>query len=110
MQAGQLKNKIEVYGMISKVNSFGADSRKPEMLKKVWANIIPTSGQNREEQGNVSEIHVSHRITVRAKALKNISPDYYFMYKGQKYEILYWYPNYRDNNFMEIFCRLEVSV
>ena len=110
MQAGQLRNKIEVYGLVTRVNSLGADSRRPEMIKKVWANIIPTSGQNREEQGNVSEIQVSHKLTVRAKALKDISPDYYFMYKGQKYKILYWYPNYKDNNYMEIFCRLEVSV
>ena len=109
MHAGQLRNKIDIYGMVTSVSAFGSDSRKPEKIKRVWANIVPTSGQNREEKGNVSEIYVSHKITVRAKALKDISPEYYIMYKGQKYEILYWYPNYKDSNYMEIFCRLEVS-
>lgn len=110
MQAGQLKNKVDVYGMMVKTNSLGAESRQPGKIKTIWANIVPTSGRNQEEPGNVSEIYVTHKITVRARALPDIAPDYYIMYHGQKYSLLYWYPNYKDNNYMELFCRLEVSV
>lgn len=110
MQAGELRNKIDVYGMRTYTDTLGSQGRKPGKIKSLWANIVPTSGQNREEKGNVSEIYVSHRVTVRRKSLSEIAPDYYLVYKGQKYEILYWYPNYKNNNYMEIFCRLEVSV
>ncbi len=109
MQAGELRNKIDVYALVEEKNSLGAMSKKPKKIKRIWAKIVPTSGYSKEEKGNVTEIEVSHKITVRANALKGLTAEYYIVYQGQKYEILYWYPNYKENNYMELFCRLEVS-
>ena len=108
MQAGNLRNQIELYTMETRQNEIGQDKRVPVLYKKVWAKIVPQSGSQQNVPGNAKETKVTHKVTIRRGTdLKN---DMLMKYKGQQYRVKYWQPVYDNGGFMEIFVEMEQNV
>lgn len=106
-----LKNRIDVYSKIDNINDLGEKSYSYGLLQSVWAEILPTNTESKEEvvKGEALRAKTTHKITVRTKAIKKPQNDMYFIFKGQKYEVMYFLPNYKGNDFIEFYCKLIIE-
>ena len=48
----------------------------------------------------------SDRVTVREASLPEICREMYFVVRGQRLDVQYWYPIYNRRGWLEIFCRM----
>lgn len=110
--AGELRNRVELMQRVQTENELGEityDYAPYDPPKKVWAQIVPLSGRTETLPGEVDRVAVTHRITVRRASIRELTTDLRITYRGQAYQVLYFYPNYKQNAWVEIFCKLEVS-
>ncbi len=107
----RLRNRLDIFGKTEKENEFGELTFSYEKIKSVWGEIVPLKSGNMEEKvtGEALRSKTSHKVTIRKGAIKNITPDMYFMFKGQKYEIMYFMPHYQKNDIVEIYCKLVIE-
>ena len=103
ISAGELRNRVEVLRRAEQVNSLN----EPE--RRVWAKIVPTAGRGEDLEGDMERAEVTHRITVRRASIPNLTTDLRLRYRGQVYEVQYFYPNYRDSGFVDLFVRLVIE-
>ena len=104
----KLDKKVEVYEKQEVRNDLGQIEYKYYLLKKVWANIIPTSTKvsNYVAETNVAEY--TFKFILRENSIKNLTRDMYFIYKNQRYNIEYFVPNFKNRDRVEIICKLVV--
>lgn len=107
--ADRLNNRIEVWGKVKFSNDFLEEDYKYDKLKSVWSEIIPTGGSLATGQGDTIYEKVTHKITVRDRSIPNLMNDMYFMYKGLRYDINFFQPNYKYKDAIEIMCTLVVQ-
>lgn len=88
---------------------FGELTYKYEKVQTVWAEIIPISGRENTLDGNSIQASITHKVTVRMGAIKQPRNDMYFEYKGQRYEVMYFMPQYRRNDLIEFYCKLIIE-
>lgn len=107
----RLRNRVDIFAKTEFVTDYGETTYKYEKMKSVWAEILPLKSGNTEEKiaGETLRSKSTHKITVREGAIKNITPDMYVMFKGQKYEIMYFMPHYQKNDIVEIYCKLIIE-
>lgn len=108
MIVNRLNKRIDVYGKASTTNALGEMDFNYSFVKSIWAEIVPTTGTKQTYQGNTDRADVSHRFTIRAGAI-NLTNDMYFIFKGQRYDINYFMPNYKFNDSIEVFCSLVIE-
>lgn len=108
MIANRLNKRIEVYGKGEITNALGETDFSYTLVKKIWAEIVPTAGSKQQYQGETERADISHKITIRSNAIA-LTNDMYFMYKGQRYDVNYFMPNYKYNDSIEVFCSLVVE-
>lgn len=108
MIVDRLTKRIEVYSKTPIENELGEKDFSYFLVKKIWAEIVPTTGSKQDYQGNTERIAISHKITIRKNAIE-LTPDMYFIFDGQRYDINYYIPNYKLNNSVEVFCGLVVE-
>lgn len=106
MQAGELRNLIEIYENGAGRNILGEDDDEPVLVTTRKAKIVPVKGKSETLPGNSEDLEITHKITIRSGL--TITKDMFFMYAGQKYKIEYWQPNYKNERYMEIFAKMEV--
>lgn len=104
----RLKNRIDVYGKTEIENELGELDYTYGKIKSIWAEIMPTGGSTKNTEGNILQAQTSHRITIRANAVKELTNDMYFEYKGQRYDIKYFNPNFKYGDSIEVFCELVI--
>lgn len=83
MNIGELDSRIEIYRLNTQLNSYGEEEPAPVLLKTVWAKVEPRTGSllsGRPAETMLSK--TTHAITVRAEALKGITPDCYILWDG----------------------------
>lgn len=107
--SNRLKNKVNVYGKIQIKNELDEIDFGYGKIKSIWAEVTPQSGRNIVGNGNTIYAEISHKFTIRSNALKEISNDMYFIFKGQRYDIKYYNPNYKYRDRIDVFCILEVE-
>ncbi len=107
----RLNQRIDVYGKCEHPiqNELGENDFVFEKKKSVWAEIRPQKGAEKELVGNILYSEITHKIVIRSKAISKLSNDMYFDYQGQRYDILYFYPNYKSRDNVEIYCKLVVN-
>lgn len=103
----ELDDRLTVYHMVEVDDEYGETDRKPQELRRIWAGITPTSGRVGTLPGGMQYAEVSHRVRVRTQALPDISTDMYFLVRGQRMNVKYWYPVYKRRGMLDIFCSLE---
>ena len=52
---------------------------------------------------------ITHRVTVRRSAIPELQTDLRLRFREQDYDVQYFYPNYRDGGFVDIFVKLVVE-
>lgn len=103
----RLKNKLELHGKrIPFINDLGENDFKDGFIKFVYGEITPQGGSNTDTEGETTQAVTSHKITIRSKAVDQITDDMYFVYKNQRYDIEYFNPNYKFNDSIEFRVKL----
>lgn len=102
----RLRNRIDVFARVETQTEFGEITFDYSKISTIWAEIVSTTGKENTIKGDSIQVSVTHKITVRNRAIKEPRNDMYFMFKGQKYEILYFMPHYRKNDLIEFYCKL----
>ena len=109
-RACDLKDVIYVFkSSTTKENDLGETDFIHEKIKQIHASVTPSSGSVQPIAGDMERANITHKVIVRSAALPDISTDMYFVCRGQKLLVQYWYPIYKRRGFMEIFCTLEVE-
>ena len=111
MNAGDLRCLIDVFEPKTGTNELGEDTIDELQLvkEKVAAQIIPMTGYNHETMGGLDTTEITHKIRVRTGVIE-VQPNYVIMYKGQRYDVRYWQPVYKNERFMEIMTVMEVAI
>lgn len=107
--ANDLTCRVHVYHPTASENALGETSFTHSHLKDVWAGITVSNGAQKTEPGNTVFAEITHRVRLRSNAVPGLCKEMYFMYAGNRYDILYIQPYYRDRGFVECLCRLVVG-
>nr|DAD95065.1 MAG TPA: Putative head tail adaptor [Siphoviridae sp. ctVqj4] len=105
----RLKNRIDVYGRTENENELKEKDYIYAKKASIWAEISPQSGRESTGQGNTIYSEINYKFTIRINSLKTITNDMYFMYRGQRYDIVYFNPNYKYRDSVDVFCKLVVE-
>lgn len=106
VRAGDLRERLEVWkaDLVTDENQESDSVYQP--LRTIWANVTPSSGRTATLPGETERSEITHKVTIRAPSLPEICREMYFIVRGQRLDVLYWYPVYNRRGWMEIFCRL----
>lgn len=103
MDPGKLKHRIDIYGRIKNTNELGEASYTDNIIKTIWAEIIPQTGSLQKQQADTILSNTTHKIRVRYTAGKDITQDMYIRFKGKRFDIKYILNPYFKNEILEIF-------
>lgn len=103
----RLKNKIEVWGNVETKNEIGEKDYIQKKIKSIWSEIKPVNGTVKTVTGDIIQVDMKYKITIRSNSIKELKNDMYFIYHGQRYNIDYLIPNFKYNDCIEIYCTLE---
>lgn len=108
--ADKLNCHIDVYEVgTEQKNEFGELDKSYRKKKSVWAAVQPLGGREKDGKGNTAYAEISHKFILRRNALPRITGDMYFVFQGRRYDVMYFYPNYKTKETVDIFCRLKVE-
>ena len=104
----KLRHLVEVYGMSTTTNSLGENDTTPELLKRAYCEILPLNSSVKNGEANTEINQHQFKFTFRVKSLNGLNKDWFFLFEGSKYEIIYYNRDFKDNQFIEVFCnRIE---
>ena len=109
MNPGTLRNRVEVWHNVEVENKLKKKSTEPAKKLSLWAQIIPKTGSlltGRTADTMLSK--TTHVIKCRYIDGKDIGPDDWIVYQGQRYDIDYILNPYMRNETLEIFCQVVV--
>ncbi len=105
----RLRHRVDVYGKTESRTEFVELTYNYKKILTVWAEVLPKSGKENSVLGDSVQVSVTHKITVRNGSIKEPRNDMYFVFKGQKYEVLYFMPHYKRNDLVEFYCKLIIE-
>lgn len=109
MNCGLLRNRIDVFAKKECRNEFNELAYEYGKVGSVWAEILPKNGKEESMPGNLIRENITHKIIVREGAIKKPRNDMYFIYRGQRYEVMYFMPHYQKRNLIEFYCKLIIE-
>ena len=101
--ASKLKNRIEIWDPGEKDSDYGITT-DPILVKTIWANIVPRTGNLSLGEANTEYNNTKFKIRVRKTEIES---SYYIVFKEKRYSIDYILPDYKNNNFLEIYATLR---
>ena len=106
----KLNCKTELWGLVPFENELGEmDTEKGIIKPIVYCNILPNNASQKFNSAVTEIINHSHKFTCRALSIKEPKVDMFFKFKGLKYEFIYWNPDFKTNEFLEIFTKLVIE-
>ena len=112
VNAGELRNRMELLRRVKGENELGATSYHCESFdppRKIWAKITPTAGKREELEGGMAMVVVTHRIECRRSAIPELTTDLRLRYRGQDYDVQYAYPNYQQPSMIDLYAKLVIE-
>ena len=112
INAGDLRCRVDLLERKKGTNDLGETTYSYgsyDPPRKLWARIVPMSGRREPLGGDMESVVVTHKMTIRRTSLPILAPDTQILYRGQRYEVLYGYPIYNREGWMEVFLRLVVE-
>ena len=100
----RLRHFIDVYTMIDTINELGENDKKPELFKKAYCEIVPLNSSVKNGEAGTEENQHQFKFIFRVKSVPRIKKDWFFIYEGLKYEVIYFNRDFKDNQFIEVFC------
>lgn len=101
----RLRRRATVYSKQEIENEMHEKDFEYAPLKKVWCEITDWGGSNVQGVGNTNKESTSHRIIIRSNAIKDLTTDMYFVHMGIRYDIEYFNPSFKYNDFIEILAK-----
>ena len=105
----RLTCRVDVYDRVEAYNDRGELLPVHRKIKSVWAEITPQTGRLDNMEGLMERADINYKFVVREGAIPHIKNSMYLIYKGQRYDIRYYNPNYKYKDNVEIFCTLVVE-
>lgn len=111
--AGKLRHKVKVYGRKEFTDEVGAKGYRYECVGEIWCSILPILGERARavhttKKSNMINISETIKFTCRIDAVK-VQQDMYLEYLGQRYDIDYAVPYFKDMQFQEIYTQLRME-
>lgn len=100
----RLRHLVEVYQMKVLVNDLGENDTTPELLKCAYCEILPLNSSVKNGEANTENNQHQFKFTFRRKSIQGIKKDWFFLFEGLKYEVIYFNRDFKDNQFIEVFC------
>jgi hypothetical protein len=100
----KLRHLVEVYQMKVLVNDLGENDPTPELLKRAYCEILPLNSSVKNGEANTENNQHQFKFTFRRKSIQGIKKDWFFLFEGLKYEVIYFNRDFKDNQFIEVFC------
>ena len=100
----RLRHLVEVYQMKVLVNDLGENDTTPELLKRAYCEILPLNSSVKNGEANTENNQHQFKFTFRRKSIQGIKKDWFFLFEGLKYEVIYFNRDFKDNQFIEVFC------
>lgn len=101
----RLRHLVKVYYMQDIANELGENEKTPAFFKNAYCEIIPQNSSVKQGQANTESNEHSFKFIFRIKSVPSIQKDWFFIYENLKYEILYFNRDFKDNQFIEVFCK-----
>lgn len=101
----RLRHLVKVYSMQDTINELGENEKTPIFFKNAYCEIIPQNSSVKEWQANTESNEHSFKFIFRIKSVVGIRKDWFFIYEGLKYEVIYFNRDFKDNQFIEVFCK-----
>lgn len=110
---GKLKHRVDVYARKEFTDEVGAIKYRYEKVKSIWCMITPILGERiraikKDKTGGMVKISETIKFTCRINAI-TVSQDMYLMYKGQRYDVDYAVPYFKDMQLQEIYTQLKIE-
>jgi hypothetical protein len=105
----KLNNRAELWGMISSENELGEMDITEGKIKDIYCNILPSSATQKWNSEIVQVVEHSHKFIVRSKSITDIKVNMFFKFKGLKYEFISWNPDFKNNEYIEVFTKLVIE-
>lgn len=98
---------------MSYTDELGSKNYRYEKVKSVWAAIVPILGERvraikTEKKGNTVKISETIKFIMRINAI-TVEPDMYFIYRGQRYDVDYAVPYFKDMQYQEVYTQLVIE-
>lgn len=103
--ASSLNNRIEIWGEVKKDTPLG-EGIEEVLIKKVWADMIPQSGNTSNGPGGTTVSNSKIKAKMRKTELE---PSNFIIFKGLRYEIEYILPDFNKNQFIEAYLKLSIE-
>lgn len=100
-----LDKRIEIHGNVAYENEIGEESMRFQLLKSIWAAVVPQTGSLQRQKADTILTNVTHKIIVRYSAGKDITKEMKLHYKHHEFEIKYILNPYFSNETLEIFVQ-----
>jgi len=100
----KLRHLVEVYQMKVLVNDLGENDTAPELLKRAYCEILPLNSSVKNGEANTENNQHQFKFTFRRKSIQGIKKDWFFLFEDLKYEVIYFNRDFKDNQFIEVFC------
>lgn len=105
----KLINKVEVLTKQKFQNELDETEYRYSHFKFVYMQIIPKTSKMIEGQADTEKVESTHVFKCRIKSLSGIDNTHRFKYKGQIYEVKYVDPDFKNNEFYEVYTRLVIE-
>lgn len=108
--SSELNRKVEVWQRVKSDtrNELGQSDYKDELVKTVWAAVIPQTGSLLAGRAADTQLtRTTHKI--KCRYTKAIRHDMWLMYEGERYNILYILDPFQRHECLEIFCEVVVQ-
>lgn len=107
--SSMMKNRIEVWGkdFAAEKNRLGQRPKVEKKLFDIYAAVIPQTGSLlSSRQADTVLTKTTHKIICRYNP--KLTSANWFMYKGERYNIIYIQDPYLNNERMECFCEVVI--
>ena len=92
--------------MIDTINELGENDKKPKLFKKAHCEIVPLNSSVKNGESGTEENQHQFKFTFRVKSVPGIKKDWFFIDEGLKYEVIYFNRDFKNNQFIEVFCKI----
>lgn len=75
---------------------------------RVWGGLSVVSGRTETLPGDMERANVTHRLLLRRGACR-LATSTRFLFRGQRYDVLYWQPHYKLADRVEVLLKLVIE-
>lgn len=99
-----LRNIVEVWKEEQKENVLGENDIQDVFIKNAYCSILPMTSRVHKDDANTEHNEHTYKIRFRKLSIPGIEKNWYFLLGKNRYDVDYYNEDFKDNNFLEVFC------